>query len=194
MSDLWSEIRTRFEESYARARARETVESTAMLLATAGADGRPSSRTVLLKSFDKRGFVFYTNRRSRKARHLAENPHAALTFFWPSIMEQVHVEGRVEPVTDGEADAYWRTRPRESQIGAWASDQSAELSSREELLERVRAASERFSGDVPRPPHWSGYRLTPDRIEFWVSREHRLHDRFLYERGEGGWTMHRLFP
>jgi pyridoxamine 5'-phosphate oxidase len=194
MSELWPEIRSRFEEAFTMAKGVESIEPTAMVLATASADGRPSSRTVLLKSFGDDGFVFYTNLHSRKARQLAENPCASLTFFWKPLMQQVQTEGGVERVTDAEADAYWHTRARESQIGAWASDQSAALSSREELVERVRRAEERFPDVVPRPPHWSGFRLRPDRIEFWTSGTHRLHDRILYERGEQGWTMRRIFP
>lgn len=194
MNDRWKEIRERFEQSFARANAEETVEPNAMILSTVDEDGRPSSRAVLLKSFDDRGFVFYTNLRSRKAAHLAKNPHASLTFFWKPLMEQVHAEGDAEPVGDEEADEYWQTRPRESQIGAWASDQSATLASREELEDRVKRVERRFPDAVPRPPHWSGFLLRPDRIEFWTSRPHRLHDRLLYERGVNGWTARRLFP
>jgi pyridoxamine 5'-phosphate oxidase len=192
---LYGEALARFDEIYARAAASGLRDHTAVTLATADRAGRPSARTVLLKGFDERGFVFYTNECSRKGRHLAENPRAALLFFWQTLFEQVHVEGPVAVVPTPEADAYWATRSRESQLGAWASHQSETLTGRAELESRLAAMAERFAREaVPRPPHWRGYRVTPERIEFWQSREHRLHDRQCYERGAGGWTMRLLNP
>ncbi len=167
----------------------------AMTLATSAPDGRPSVRVVLLKGLDTRGFVFYTNLESRKSNELAANPHAALCFLWKSLNRQVRVEGPVEPVGDDEADAYFASRPRDSQIGAWASDQSRPLESRAELERRVDAFSRRFGeGAVPRPAYWSGFRLVPQRIEFWQERAFRLHDRDLFIREGEGWRHERLFP
>ena len=170
----------------------------ATALATAGADGQPSVRHVLLREADQRGFVFYTNHGSRKGRQLDENPRAGLVFLWKVLDRQVSVTGGVRRVDDEESDAYFATRPREAQIGAWASAQSSVLRDRRELEELVEDVSARF-GDAPiaRPPHWGGYRLTPDTVEFWQGRAFRLHDRFRYTRDvdeRTGWQVERLAP
>lgn len=183
-----------FREAFASARASEPTDATAMALATASRDGRPSVRMVLLKDADERGFVFYTNRTSRKARELDDNPFASLVIHWAKAMLQVRVEGRVERVSDAESDAYFATRPRESQLGAWASQQSARLPDRSELDARVAQAQERFPGEVTRPPFWGGYRVVPERIEFWHGQLARLHDRYLYERSGGAWAMSMMYP
>jgi pyridoxamine 5'-phosphate oxidase len=170
-------------------------EPTAMALATVGEDGQPSVRIVLLKGIDERGFVFYTNLESRKGRELRAHPRAALCFYWAPLERQVRIEGPVELVSAAEADAYFATRARQSQIGAWASEQSAPLAGDEELEARVREMERRFAGrDVPRPPHWSGFRVLPERIEFWRNRAFRLHERIVFERVEGRWRSCRLFP
>jgi pyridoxamine 5'-phosphate oxidase len=184
-----------FREALERAAKREPVEATAVVLATATADGRPSARVVLLKGVDDRGFAFYTNFTSRKARELEANPRAALCVYWESLEQQVRVEGPVERVSDEEADAYFATRPRLSQIGAWASRQSEPLDSRARLLGRAAQAEARFLGrPVSRPPFWGGYRIVPGRIEFWWNQVHRLHDRVVYTREGDGWKVERLYP
>lgn len=186
----------RFSDLLAQARTTDLREPTAMTLATADGSGRPQARTVLLKQADERGFVFYTNRNSRKGRALADNPFAALLFFWQPLMRQVKIEGSVEPVDEAEADAYWVTRPRESQLGAWASDQSAELDSREALSARLEALrAEHAERDIPRPPYWSGFRVVPDRIEFWHEGEFRQHERDCYWwTPRDGWRWCLLNP
>jgi pyridoxamine 5'-phosphate oxidase len=167
----------------------------AMTLATATPDGRPSARMVLLKGIDPRGFVFYTNLESRKSEELFANPHAGLCFMWKSLNRQVRVEGPVERVDDEEADAYFASRPHDSQLGAWASDQSRPLESRAALEQRVDEFSRRFAeGRVPRPTYWSGFRVVPQRVEFWQERPFRLHDRLLFIREGEGWRRERLFP
>ncbi|MFN2442286.1 MAG: pyridoxamine 5'-phosphate oxidase [Thermoanaerobaculia bacterium] len=166
-----------------------------MTLATADGGGRPSARVVLLKDFDERGFTFYTNFRSRKAAELDINPHAALCFWWGALERQVRIEGEVARVDDAESDAYFATRPRGSQIGAWASPQSRAIESREVLEENAHSLIEQYAGKVvPRPAHWGGYRLVPRVLEFWQNRDDRLHDRFRYDRLEEEWKITRLGP
>jgi pyridoxamine 5'-phosphate oxidase len=185
----------RFHRWYAQARDGRILQPDAMALATADATGRPSVRMVLLKHVDADGFVFYTNARSRKGRELHHNSRAALVFYWEHLGRQVRVEGTVTPVTAGEADAYWATRPRESQLAARASDQSAPLVTRAQLLGRWRALDRRYRDmPVPRPLHWIGYRVVPDTIEFWTHRDHRLHDRERFTRTRRGWKKTRLQP
>lgn len=185
----------RFREAFARAQARETGDVTAMSLATADAFGRPSLRVVLLKGITDAGFVFFTNHESRKARELETNPVAALCFHWPLLEEQVRIEGPVVRVSDAESDAYFATRPRESQIGAWASEQSRPLASREHLEARVAEITARFAGGlVPRPAFWGGYCVVPERIEFWHGQPSRLHDRIVYLRTGEGFRIERLYP
>ena len=186
---------TLFDAWYADARAGEPNDSNAMALATADAAGRPAVRMVLLKGHGADGFVFYTNRESRKAADLAVNPQAALLFHWKSLRRQIRIEGRVEHASEAESDAYFATRSRDSQLGAWASDQSRPLDARETFEDRFAAMQARFEGqDVPRPPHWGGYRVVPDRIEFWQDRAHRLHERRLFTRAGDGWTEGLLYP
>ncbi len=185
----------RLREALARAAAASPFDPTAAALATADAAGRPSVRVVLVKRVDERGLAFFTNRESRKGRELAENPRAALCFHWPALGEQVRAEGPVTVLSDAESDAYFATRPRESQLGAWASRQSAPLASREALLAEAAATDARFAGRaVARPPQWGGYLLAPETVEFWLSGEGRLHHRTLYARTPGGWTATLLGP
>jgi len=192
---LRSEAMSRFHAWLDEARNADVSEPTAMVLASADPDGRISARTLLLKGLDQHGFVFYTNLGSIKAHQLDANPVAAMCFLWKPLFRQVQVEGRVVRVTDQEADAYFASRPRGSQIGAWASRQSQPLASREHLEERVAYFEQRFDGQpVPRPEFWSGYRLLPTMIEFWQGQEYRLHQRWRYEQGQEAWTRTLLNP
>jgi len=184
-----------FSEWFDEAKKTTLPEPTAMLLATVSPDGKPSTRVVLLKGFDDRGFVFYTNLQSQKGRELQANPNAALCFYWPPLARQVRVEGTVQKASDEEADAYFSTRPHGAQIGAWASHQSAELANRQELKARVKEVEKKFEDkNVPRPPFWSGFRVVPERIEFWQSREDRLHDRVVFVRKGEEWMKMLLYP
>jgi pyridoxamine 5'-phosphate oxidase len=184
-----------FRELLERRAAAEETADVAVALATADAAGTPSVRMVLLKSVDARGFVFFTNYESRKARELEDNPRAALCFFWPSLATQVRVEGLVQRVAAAESDSYFATRPRDSQLAAWASHQSAPIASREELLARFEEAAARFAGGpVPRPPFWGGYRLDPRRIEFWEGDVARLHRRTCFARDASKWAIEILQP
>ena len=193
--DLYQEAIDKFAEVYQRAQTCGLKEPTAMTLATSAPDGRPAARTVLLKGFDKHGFVFFTNHDSRKGQHLSANPRAALCFHWQPLEEQVLIEGSVSPVKHEEAEAYWKTRARESQLGAWASLQSRPLDNRKTLEERYAEAEKKYAkGPVPRPAWWSGFRVLPNRIEFWKAGAHRLHHRTLYEKQTDGWKKNLLFP
>jgi pyridoxamine 5'-phosphate oxidase len=184
----------RFLEAVERAESHQ-VDTAPVALATVGTDGRPAVRIVLLRHADQHGFVFHTNYNSRKGRELAANPVAALCFHWPTLEEQIRVEGAVERLPHDESDAYFYGRPRGSQIGAWASEQSDELPTRETLEERYREIERRFQDRaVPRPPFWGGFRLSPSRMEFWQGRPDRLHDRMLYQRDGDGWRITRLYP
>ena len=184
-----------FETWFAEARAAEPNDANAMALATATPDGAPSVRMVLLKGHGPDGFVFYTNLHSRKGGELAANPQAALLFHWKSLRRQIRIEGPLARVDAATADAYFHSRSRDSQLGAVASEQSAPLASRETFLARYDAAANRFAGrEIERPPHWTGFRLTPRTIEFWVDRPHRLHERRHFVRGDTGWTSTLLYP
>lgn len=185
-----------FDTWFAEARTTEVNDSNAMALATTTPDGHPSLRMVLLKGHGPDGFVFYTNLDSRKGGELAANPHVALLFHWKSLRRQIRIEGAVAPVADGVADAYFATRSRDSQLGAWASDQSRPLDHRETFEARFAEMQARFDGqDVPRPPRWSGWCVTPTRMEFWQDREFRLHERTQFNRqADGQWTSGLLFP
>lgn len=183
-----------FDAWLAKARALEPNDAEAMTLATATPEGAPSARIVLLKGHDARGFVFYTNSLSRKGGELAANPKAALLFHWKSLRRQVRIEGPVAPVDAAEADTYFASRARVSQLGAWASDQSRPLASRALFEKRFGEVGAQYAGEVPRPPHWWGYRVAAERIEFWIDRPHRLHERRLFTRADGGWSEGLLYP
>lgn len=193
--DLHEEALSRFAEEFKAAALCGLKEPTAVTVATASAAGRPSVRTVLLKSFDRHGFVFYTNLQSHKGREISENPKVALCFYWGPLAQQVIVEGDASLVSDAEADAYWSSRERESQIGGWASLQSRPLADRAEFLARIaKFETEYASRPVPRPPHWTGVRVAASRIEFWKGMAHRLHERTLYEKSGQVWTKILLYP
>ncbi len=188
-----------FRRWFGEALAANLYEPNAMTLATSTPEGRPSARVVLLKGFDERGFLFYTNYEGRKARELEENPYCALVFYWGELERQVRVEGRAGRVSKVESDAYYGSRPRGSRLGAWASAQSRPIGDREALEERLRGLEAEYEGrEVPRPPFWGGYRVVPKEIEFWQGRENRLHDRLLYRHQDGGdagsWRIERLQP
>ncbi len=185
-----------FETWFAEVRAAGVSDQDAisMTLATAGKSCQPSARIVLLKSFDDRGFVFFTNYQSRKAKELAENPRASLLFYWSLLWRQVRIEGSIEKVSPSESEEYFQSRPIGSRVGAWASNQSEVVDSREALEERFAELEKRFGDAVPKPEHWGGYRLRPDSIEFWQGRDNRLHDRLRYSRHEDGWRIDRLAP
>jgi pyridoxamine 5'-phosphate oxidase len=197
MDPLYSTALSTFADLLAQAKQSIDPEPTAMTVATVGRDGRPAARTVLLKGFDQRGFVFYTNFSSRKGRQLAANPQAALLFHWRHLRDgvQVKIEGTVEPVSAEEADAYFASRPRGSQLGAWASLHSQPLASREQFEKRYADVEKQYEdASVPRPPHWSGFRVVPERIEFWYGAQFRLHERQCYERSNGVWSQVMLYP
>lgn len=195
--DLYAKALITFGELLDQARGAGDPEPTAMTVASLGEEGRVSARTVLLKAFDERGFVFYTNFESRKGHELREHPQAALLFHWKTVREgvQVRIEGRVETVSDAEADAYFASRPRQSQLGAWASLQSQSLPSREEFDRRYGEFERKFEGrPVPRPPHWSGFRVVPEYFEFWYGAQFRLHERHVVQCVDGRWVEGMLYP
>ena len=184
-----------FSRWFNEALAANLHEPNAMTLATATPDGKPSARIVLLKGFDERGFVFYTNYEGRKARELEQNPNCSLTFYWGELERQVRVEGRAARVPEAESDAYFDSRPRGSRLGAWASEQSRTVESRQALEDRLKELEEEYEEvEIPRPPFWGGYRIEPERMEFWQGRENRLHDRLLYTHHDGEWVIERLQP
>lgn len=198
MSGLPSDILATFDTLFAEAAAAGEPDPTAMYVASAAADGQPSLRTVLLKAHDARGFVFYTHLDGRKGRELQANPQAALLFHWPRVRDgvQVRIEGGVEIVSDAEADAYFASRPRVSQLGAWASRQSETLDARDTFERRLDEVEREFEGrEVARPPRWGGFRVVPQAVEFWYGAQYRLHERHLHERGvDGAWTRRMLYP
>jgi len=199
MTDFYAEALSTFAALYQEAQGSDELEPNAMTLATASLEARPSARTVLLKSFDERGFVFFTHLESPKGRDLQSNPQAALLFLWRRLREagiQVRIEGEVQQVSATESDAYFASRPRQSQIGAWASMQSRTLSSREEFEQRMAKVESGFEGrEVPRPEGWGGFRVVPQRFEFWYGAQFRLHERWRYERdAAGSWSKRMLFP
>lgn len=193
-ADVAAAPHLQFDKWLAEAIAARCPEPTAMSLATVGDDGQPSSRIVLLKGADARGLVFFTNYESRKGRELAANPRAALLFHWVELERELRIEGRVEKATDAETEAYFASRPLQSRVGAWASPQSEEIPDRAWLEQKFAEAEQRLGAEPPPPPHWGGYRLVPQRMEFWQGRRSRLHDRLVYSREAAGWRISRLAP
>ncbi len=193
--DLARDPFRQFEKWFQEAEAAKLTEPNAMTLATVGKDGRPSARTVLLKGLDGRGFTFFSNYESRKGRELELNPHVSLVFPWIALERQVLVEGTVTKISREESDAYFHSRPRASQLGAWVSQQSAIISGRNVLEDSMKALEKKYAGaEVPLPPHWGGWRVAPETVEFWQGRRSRLHDRLRYRRNQDGWTVERLAP
>jgi pyridoxamine 5'-phosphate oxidase len=194
-ADLHPDPIVQFHEWFEKVIDADLHEPNAMILATAYTDGKPSARTVLLKGYDERGFVFYTNYEGRKADEIEANPMCALLFYWGELERQVRIEGRASRLSEEESDAYFAGRPRGSRLGAWASEQSRPVEDRNVLEERVRALEAEYEGrEIPRPPFWGGYRVEPEEIEFWQGRENRLHDRLVYRREDGAWRIERLQP
>lgn len=194
-SDVATDPLEQFREWFEEALDAGLHEPNAMTIATSTSDGRPSARIVLLKGYDERGFVFYTNYEGRKARELEANPSCTLAFYWGELERQIRIEGRAARVPDKESDAYFASRPRGSQLGAWTSEQSRTVESRGRLEERLRSLEAEYEGrEIPRPPFWGGYRVQPESLEFWQGRENRLHDRLLYARSDGEWKIQRLQP
>ncbi|KAF1018173.1 MAG: pyridoxamine 5'-phosphate oxidase [Burkholderia sp.] len=194
-ADIASDPMRQFDTWFKEARDAQLPEPNTMTLATVDPEGRPSARIVLIKGVDRRGFVFFTNYESRKGREIAHNPHAALLFYWIELERQVRIEGRIEKTSAVESDSYFASRPVGSRIGAWASEQSTVIADREVLEARERDCAVRYGENPPRPPHWGGYRLLPEVIEFWQGRPSRLHDRLLYQRNAAdAWTIKRLSP
>jgi pyridoxamine 5'-phosphate oxidase len=194
-ADLDPDPIVQFQEWFEKVIDADLHEPNAMIVSTASTDGKPSARTVLLKGYDERGFVFYTNYEGRKANEIEANPMCALLFYWGELERQVRIEGRASRLSGDESDAYFEGRPRGSRLGAWASEQSRPLEDRSVLEERVKALEAQYEGrEIPRPPFWGGYRVEPDTIEFWQGRENRLHDRLVYRREDGAWRIERLQP
>jgi pyridoxamine 5'-phosphate oxidase len=194
-TDVYRDPIVQFHAWFENAIDADLHEPNAMILATTSTDGKPSARTILLKGYSERGFVFYTNYEGRKADDLEANPMCALLFYWGELARQVRIEGQAARLSEEESDSYFASRPRGSRLGAWASEQSRPVENRSILEERVRMLETEYEGrEIPRPPFWGGYRVEPDTIEFWQGRENRLHDRLLYLRNEGGWKIERLQP
>ena len=183
-----------FAEWFEQAVKDVSLDANAMTLTTVSDDGQPSSRTVLLKEYDNRGFVFYTNYQSRKGQHIENNSRVSATFFWPEMMRQIHIEGNAQKVPETQSDEYFKSRPVASQLGAWASSQSEEVESRSVLKEKMKEFEDKFGDDIPRPPHWGGFQIVPHRLEFWQGRLNRLHDRICYSLEDRDWVIKRLSP